>query len=242
MQRIRKFIKIALIILIVAAVVLGLAVVTVNSYVVNKEKSYIVKAVKGADEDDAKLSSAQKKRLQELDPDCIMVLGCGIVDYNTPTRMLKDRLDVAIALYQQGVAPKILLTGDNGTVSHNEIHVMLTYTKKAGVPKKDIFCDHAGFSTYDSMYRARSIFQVKNMVVVTQSYHMYRSLYIARKLGLNALGVSADQKTYHGQSAREIREVLARDKDFLKCIRKPSSVLGGEAIPITGSGVSSHGE
>ena len=145
-------------------------------------------------------------------------------------------------LYEMGAAPKILLTGDNGTEGHNEIHVMLNYVIDAGVPKEDIFCDHAGFSTYDSMYRAEEIFGVSKLIVVTQTYHEYRALYIGEKLGLSAVGVASDQMVYSGQPVREMREILARVKDFFKTIGKPESVLGGEVIPISGSGIVSHGE
>ena len=134
------------------------------------------------------------------------------------------------------------MTGDNGQVGHNEIHVMLNYVKKAGVPEEDIFCDHAGFSTYDSMYRAQSIFGAERLIVVTQTYHEYRALYVGEKLGLTVKGVAADQMKYRGQAAREIREVLARVKDFLKVMAKPESELGGEAIPINGNGLITHGE
>lgn len=171
-----------------------------------------------------------------------MVLGAGIKDDETPTPMLKDRLDAGIMLYKAGVAPKLLLTGDNGTEAHNEIHVMLNYAKDAGIPEKDIFCDHAGFSTYDSMYRAKNIFHVKNLIVVTQTYHEYRALYIAEKLGLLASGLASDQYSYAGQSGRDLREIAARVKDYLKVKSQPESLLGGEAIPISGNGIKTHGE
>lgn len=156
--------------------------------------------------------------------------------------MLKDRLDTGIMLYQRGYAPKILLTGDNGTETHNEIHVMLNYVKNAGVPEEDIFCDHAGFSTYDSLYRANSIFEAEKLIVVTQTYHEYRALYIGEGLGLQVKGVASDQMKYRGQAVREVREIMARVKDFFKTITKPESLLGGEAYPVSGSGIPTHGE
>ena len=119
---------------------------------------------------------------------------------------------------------------------------MLNYVKNAGIPEEDIFCDHAGFSTYDSMYRASSIFGVQRAVVVTQRYHEYRAVYIGKALGLEVKGVSSDQKRYSGQFMRDIREILARDKDFFKIKSKAESLLGGEVIPISGSGLVSHGE
>lgn len=212
---------------------------TINNHVVNKEKENILCAVT---EDKENLPSAETDQLKAMNADCIMILGAGIRDDETPTPMLKDRLDTGIMLYELGAAPKLLLTGDNGQVGHNEIHVMLNYVRKAGVPEKDIFCDHAGFSTYDSMYRAQSIFGVSSAIVVTQTYHEYRALYIAEKLGLTVRGVSSDQMKYRGQAAREAREVLARVKDFFKVMTRPEAELGGEAIPINGSGISTHGE
>lgn len=223
----------------VLAVAAGVAGMTINNHIVNKEMDNIQCAIT---EDKETLLPSETQALKDLDADCIMVLGAGIRDDETPTPMLKDRLDTGILLYELGVAPKLLLTGDNGQVDHNEIHVMLNYVKRAGVPEEDIFCDHAGFSTYDSMYRAQSIFGVSSAIVVTQSYHEYRALYLGEKLGLEVKGVSSDQMKYSGQAVREVREVLARVKDFFKVITRPESELGGEAIPINGSGLVTHGE
>lgn len=223
----------------VLAVAAGVAGMTINNHIVNKEMDNIQCAIT---EDKETLLPSETQALKDLDADCIMVLGAGIRDDETPTPMLKDRLDTGILLYELGVAPKLLLTGDNGQVDHNEIHVMLNYVKMAGVPEEDIFCDHAGFSTYDSMYRAQSIFGVSSAIVVTQSYHEYRALYLGEKLGLEVKGVSSDQMKYSGQAVREVREVLARVKDFFKVITRPESELGGEAIPINGSGLVTHGE
>lgn len=223
----------------VFGVIAGLAVMTINSHVVSKGKNNIAYAV--TDTKDSFLGG-ETDRMKELDADCIIVLGAGIVDNETPTPMLKDRLDAGILLYNLGVAPKVLLTGDNGQDYHNEIRVMLSYLLDAGIPSEDIFCDHAGFSTYDSMYRAQDIFDVKKAIVVTQTYHLYRALYIGESLGMTVMGIGSDQERYSGQSMREVREVLARVKDFFKSKTKPKSVLGGEAIPINGSGIISHGE
>ncbi len=223
----------------VLAVAAGVAGMTINNHIVNKEMDNIQCAIT---EDKETLLPSETQALKDLDADCIMVLGAGIRDDETPTPMLKDRLDTGILLYELGVAPKLLLTGDNGQVDHNEIHVMLNYVKRAGVPEEDIFCDHAGFSTYDSMYRAQSIFGVSSAIVVTQTYHEYRALYLGEKLGLEVKGVSSDQMKYSGQAVREVREVLARVKDFFKVITRPESELGGEAIPINGSGLVTHGE
>lgn len=238
MGRIKRFFLKMLLAIIVIAMIAGLACILINSRVVRTAEDKIAYTVRG----DVEIKSFAVDNLKNFDADCIMVLGCGIEDEETPSPMLKDRLDVGIELYKQGAAPKILLTGDNGTEQHNEIHVMLKYTKEAGVPEKDIFCDHAGFSTYESMYRAGSIFNAERVIVVTQTYHQYRALYIGDKLGLEVMGVASDQQTYFGQSFRESREILARIKDFFKSILRSKPTYGGDVIPISGSGISSHGE
>ena len=238
MGRIKRFFLKMLLAIIVIAMIAGLACILINSRVVRTTEDKIAYTVRG----EVEIKSFAVDNLKNFDADCIMVLGCGIEDEETPSPMLKDRLDVGIELYKQGAAPKILLTGDNGTEQHNEIHVMLKYTKEAGVPEKDIFCDHAGFSTYESMYRAGSIFNAVRVLVVTQTYHQYRALYIGDKLGLEVMGVASDQQTYFGQRFRESREILARIKDFFKSILRSKPTYGGEVIPISGSGISSHGE
>lgn len=238
-KRIKRFFGMVFLVLIMTAALAGVACMSINNHVVNSQKENILGAVTDTKDD---FLQTEYKAMRDIDADCIMILGAGIIDAETPSPMLKDRLDAGILLYQNGVAPKVLLTGDNGTEEHNEIHVMLNYVKDAGVPEKDIFCDHAGFSTYDSVYRAKSIFEVESCIVVTQTYHEYRALYIADKLGVMAKGIASDQERYSGQPIRELREVMARIKDFGKCIVKPVSVLGGEAIPISGNGISSHGE
>ena len=128
------------------------------------------------------------------------------------------------------------MSGDHGRAEYDEVNVMKTYATDCGVPSQDVFMDHAGFSTYESMYRAKEIFGVKKMVIVTQEYHLYRALYTAEKLGIEVKGVACDRYIYEGQIYREIREILARDKDFLYCIFKPTPTYLGEAIPVSGDG------
>ena len=239
MNKIKKFFGMVVLLLVMIAALGGVLGMTINNHVVNSQSENILGAMTDTKSD---FLQTEYQDMKKVDADCIIVLGAGIIDEETPSSMLKDRLDTGILLYKNGVAPKILLTGDNGTQEHNEIHVMLNYVKNAGIPERDIFCDHAGFSTYDSMYRAKSIFQVERAIVVTQTYHEYRALYIAEKLGLSAKGIASDQERYMGQPFRELREVAARMKDFGKCIIKPAALLGGDAIPISGSGISSHGE
>lgn len=168
--------------------------------------------------------------------DCILVLGCGVRDDGTPSDMLRDRLERGIELYFAGAAPKLLMSGDHGRAEYDEVNIMKQYAIDKGVPSEDVFMDHAGFSTYESVYRAKEIFQVENMIIVTQEYHLYRALYIAEKFGLTAFGVSCDYNIYAGQTMREVREILARNKDFFTSIFKPYPTFLGEAIPVNGNG------
>ncbi|MCI6376833.1 MAG: YdcF family protein [Clostridiales bacterium] len=173
---------------------------------------------------------------QALSGDCILVLGCGLRSDGTPSQMLRDRLDVGIAAYQQGIAPKLLMSGDHGRVTYDEVNAMKDYAIRQGVPSEDIFMDHAGFSTYESMYRAREIFQCEQVVVVTQGYHLYRAIYNARAMGMRAAGISSDLRGYARQRFFNAREALARVKDAVWCaLRMPPAYLG-EAIPIFGNG------
>ena len=170
------------------------------------------------------------------DVDCIIVLGCLVRSEGNPSAMLEDRLHRGVELYEAGVAQKLLMTGDHGRTNYDEVNTMKQYAIDEGIPSQDIFMDHAGFSTYESMYRARDIFQAKKVLIVTQEYHLYRSIYVAQALGLEAYGVAADYRNYSGQTMRDIREILARNKDFLTAIFQPLPTYLGDPIPITGSG------
>ena len=170
------------------------------------------------------------------DADCILVLGAGIRADGSPSPMLQDRLTTGIELYQNNAAPKLLMSGDHGRKKYNEVQTMKDIALDQGVPSEDVFMDHAGFSTYDSLYRARDVFQARKVIIVTQKYHLYRALYIARSLGLDTWGVSADTRRYRGQSQRDFREILAKDKDFFVSVFKPLPKYLGDTIPITGNG------
>lgn len=176
----------------------------------------------------------------DLDADCILVLGAGLKPDGTPNHMLQDRLDVAIILYENGAAPKLLLSGDNGQERYDEVNAMKVYVENAGIPQEDIFLDHAGFSTYETMVRALKIFRVGKAILVTQGYHQYRALYLARGLGIEAWGVASDPRTYAGQPYREFREILARNKDFFYLIVKPDPTYLGDQIPISGNGLTTR--
>ena len=211
-------------ILIVIAIISIILVLSINFYVVGITKNKMIK-----DNDYSLLKNV----------DCILILGAGIWG-DKPSPMLQDRLDEGIKLYKEGIASKIIMSGDHGREEYDEVNIMKEYAIEQGVPSEDIFMDHAGFSTYESIYRAKEIFDADNIVIVTQEYHLYRALYIADKLNINAYGVNSDPRKYSGQTFRELREILARNKDFINCIIKPEPTYLGESIPVSGDGASVH--
>lgn len=148
--------------------------------------------------------------------------------------VFKARVNSAIALYKAGKVSKILVSGDNSTLSHNEVNPARLYLIEKGVPDKDIFLDHAGFDTYSSMYRARDIFKVTSLIVTTQSFHIYRSVFIARHLGIESYGVRADIPNLLFRNY--VREALAQEKAILDLVLKRTPKFLGDIIPITGDG------
>ena len=168
--------------------------------------------------------------------DAIVVLGASVYADGTPSGILQDRLDDGIALYFAGAAPKIIMSGDNSTVSYNEVKAMKDYAVAQGVPSEDVFCDHAGFSTYESMYRAKHVFGAERIVVATQTYHLYRALYAASGLGLEAVGVPSDYREYAHQLQYDVREIPARTKDFFKTLLRVPSTFVGDPISLDQSG------
>lgn len=168
--------------------------------------------------------------------DCVLVLGCGVLADGTPTVMLSDRIDEGVELYRLGAGKKLLMSGDHGTEEYDEVAAMKQRALEKGVPEEDIFKDHAGFSTYESLYRAKVVFGADKVVIVTQKYHLYRALYIAKSLGLDAVGVASDPREYRGELYRQVREYVARVKDSGMCLFKPLPTYLGELIPISGDG------
>lgn len=169
--------------------------------------------------------------------DAVLILGAYVLPDGTLSDMLRDRVTVGYGLYEQGKVPKILVSGDHGRNDYDEVNSMKGYLKAKGVAGQDVFMDHAGFSTYESMYRARDIFQVKKVIIVTQRYHLLRAVYIARELGLEAYGVASDLHDYGPvMTGYEVREMAARNKDFWQTIFKPRPTFLGETIPVFGDG------
>ncbi len=174
-----------------------------------------------------------------LEADCVLVLGAGLWAPGQPSPMLADRIRRGLELWELGAGQTLLMSGDHGRADYNEVAVMRDRALKAGVPRERIFLDHAGFSTYESMVRAREIFGCRRVVIVTQQYHLYRAIYDARAMGMEAYGVAAEQIRYPNQLWRDTREVLARCKDVLYCLLRPAPTFLGEPIPISGDGTDS---
>lgn len=208
-------------ILIAAAAVLLLAVLAIDLHVRLTAKAFFL---------------TEQEASQVEDADCILVLGCGVRPDGTPSLMLQDRLNTGVRLYERQAAPKLLMSGDHSQVNYDEVNAMKAWAVEAEVPSEDVFMDHAGFSTYESMYRARDVFHAEKVIIVSQKYHLYRAVYDARRLGLEAWGVPAEDIAYYGQAYREAREVLARCKDFVYCLFRPLPTFLGDPIPVSGDG------
>ncbi|MCH5190164.1 MAG: YdcF family protein [Oscillospiraceae bacterium] len=208
-KKIKIFICTVLCLCILGAV----AVVGINAYMISFAKDYIIDA----------------ESLSGYDFDCIMVLGAGLWD-GEPSPMLKERLDFGLEAYSTGCSTKFLMSGDHGTEDYDEVNAMKDYIVANSVDPDDIFLDHAGFSTYESMYRARDVFKAEKMLIVTQKYHLYRAVYNARKLGIDAYGFDREELQY--PIYNDLRESAARVKDFFYCIAKPEPTYLGEEIPV----------
>ena len=171
--------------------------------------------------------------------DAILVLGAYVFPDVRVSDMLNDRLSVAKDLYEKKKTDKIIVSGDHGQEDYDEVNAMKTFLKNNNIPSSDIFMDHAGFNTYASIYRARDIFKVKKIIIVTQGYHLSRAIFIARELGLEAYGIASDPREYNTEQMRnyKMREVAARNKDFfLAKIIQPKPMFLGDEIPVDGDG------
>lgn len=189
------------------------AVAGINAYMYSYVSDYLIDA----------------DSLADYDFDCIMVLGAGLWD-GEPSPMLKERLDFGLEAYNAGCSDKLLMSGDHGQKDYDEVNVMKDYVIANGVDKDSVFLDHAGFSTYESMYRARDVFKTEKMLIVTQKYHLYRAVYNARKLGIDAYGYYREERQY--PIYNDVREAAARVKDFFYCIAQPEPTYLGEEIPV----------
>lgn len=217
----RKWLKRVLIAFLCLAIMGTAALLGINARVKSVGKKYLLTAEQAA---------------ELTDVDCVLVLGCLVRSDGSLSNMLHDRLERGIELYELGAAPKLLMSGDHGRTDYDEVNTMKAYAVDAGVPSSDVFMDHAGFSTYESMYRAKEVFAADKIIIVSQEYHLYRALYIAEELGLEAYGVASEGDNYGGQTYREIREILARVKDAVYTVFKPEPTYLGDVIPVSGDG------
>lgn len=176
-----------------------------------------------------------------LGADAILVLGARVWSSGEPSAILKDRLQTGIALFEAGASDRMLMSGDHGRQDYDEVGAMKTYAIEQGVPSEAVFLDHAGFSTYESLYRARDVFRVKTVVIVSQRYHLYRALYIAERMGLTAYGVACDRDDSGRFRLPDVREILARCKDVCYTVIMPPPTYLGAAIPISGNGDLTNG-
>ena len=172
-----------------------------------------------------------------------MSLGAKVFSGGTLSHILRDRVITGTELYQKDKVQRLLFSGDHGQDEYDEVNAMMDYAVDSGVPESDIFLDHAGFSTYESMYRARDVFKCDELIIVTQRFHLYRSVYIARKLGIDAIGVCSDLTNYRRRTdvKNQVREYMARVKDFFIVeFFRPLPTYLGDPVPIAGDSDLSH--
>ena len=164
-----------------------------------------------------------------------LVLGSMVFDNGTPSGVVRQRLDKTAELYKAGKIKRILVSGDHGQKNYDEVNSMKNYLLKKGIPIEDIFLDHAGFDTYSSMVRAKEIFEIDDVIIITQKFHLPRSVYIARKKGMNAYGVISNPEGWYESYYNKGRDKISRVKAFFDVMfnRKPKYL--GEKIPIKGS-------
>lgn len=207
-------------ILLAGCIVLGILVVfAVDYHVKSFAKPYI-------------------KSINELpSSEAILVLGALVHPNGDVSGILHDRLETAKEVYDTNTSLKVIVSGDHGTKEYDEVHAMKQYLMDKSLKSESIFMDHAGFNTYESMFRAKEIFQANRLIIVTQEYHLSRAIYIARKMGIDAYGVPADKMAYRAIKKYEAREILARNKDFVNVnFTKPNPTYLGEVIPISSDG------
>ncbi len=203
----------------ISLIVIAILIISITISVVNSYKKYIY-------------------NIEDIPSgnDAIIVLGAGVRADGTPSDILADRLETSLKVFEAGLGNTFILSGDHGREEYNEVRAMKEYIMDGNVDEKLIFMDHAGFSTYDTMYRAKEIFKVDKAVIVTNEYHLPRALFIARKLGIEAYGVKSDIREYQLMDSYKKREILAQLKDFFYVtILKPEPKFLGESIPVNSS-------
>lgn len=190
-------------IFMIAVLAGGSYILGVNFYVILSQKENII-------------SLEEASHMDKVD--YVLVLGCGVREDGEPSHMLYERLKTGVKVLEKVNGAKLLLTGDNSGESYNELAAMKRVSLENGVEEEQVVIDDFGFSTYESLYNAKNNFSAKKIIIITQPYHMYRALFIANKLGIEAYGVTAYLPFYPMQIVWSLREILARNKDFLLCM------------------------
>ncbi len=217
-----KLVKKILKIVVIVILLILLLIFLININIILKSKKYIYSDI-------SKVPQMQTG----------LILGAYVHPNGVMSDMLKDRATTTLELYNTGKIKKILISGDHGTKNYDEVNVLKKFFLENKVKKEDIFLDHAGFDTFDSMYRAKSIFQVDSIIVITQNFHLPRAVYIGKKLGINTVGFVADKHQYVAVELNYLREYIARIKAWANIVFKSESKYLGEIIPITGDSVKS---
>lgn len=171
-----------------------------------------------------------------------IIFGARVKDDGTPSDILRDRLLTGIDLYDRRIVTKLLLSGDDGQVAYDEVNAMRVFVLDHGVAPSDVFLDHAGFDTFDSVARASKVFGVTKAILVTQNYHLPRALYLASAFGISAQGVGADRQAYRGILRYELRELLADVKAVFDVVFHASPKYLGDPVDATGDGRSTWDE
>ncbi len=200
--------------IIIVFIILIIVIISINFYVVYKTKDKII----------------TMNEIIDYDYDYIIVLGASVKN-GEASPMLKERIDAGISAFKLGASDTILMSGDNSSEFYDEVTVMKNDSIAGGIPEEAIELDHAGLSTYESIYRLKEHFGADKILIVSQEYHLYRAIYIAQALGIEADGLNAELENYSGHIFREFREILARNKDFLLSIIKPTPKNIDKNIP-----------
>ena len=246
-QHRKKIRKIIILILVIILLIIA-SILSVSQHVKTLEEDNIIGRYT---ESSTSESYTMYERARDFRPNVIIVPGAAILSDKTPSPMLKARLDVAADLYEQKVAQRILLTGDsdNSQEFYDEISSMLSYIKGKGIPDEAIFCDHKGYSTFESMVRAKQVFGIKRAIVVSQTFHLPRAIYIGQKMDIKTRGIASDQVGPRDVSSSHfkdrkfkimLRETLARNKDFFLLKFKKIPQFRDEKIDIEGDGTMTH--
>ncbi len=171
--------------------------------------------------------------MESIEPSRVaIVFGAAVYSDGRLSSVLRDRMDTAVSLYKSGKVDKLLLSGDNRIEDYNEPGAMMNYAINRGVAVADIQPDYAGLRTYDTCYRARHIFQIKEAILVTQAFHLPRAIFTCRQLGVDVVGTQADLRPYRGARWYEFRETIATARALWDVLRREPAQILGDTIPL----------